>query len=219
MSLIATVAAESLRDSVLSQLAWNAEFDASMIGVTTQDGVVSLTGFVKTYAAKLAAERTARRVYGVKAVSNDLQVKLAVERIDPEIAHDAVEALRSREGIPFKFDVTVRTGQVILGGSVDWNFQRLAAERAVRYLKGVRGVTNDIVVKPSVSPSDVQKHIVAALHREADIDARRIRVTAQGGKVTLTGNVRSWTEKQQAERAAWNTAGVSKVEDFIVVAP
>jgi len=142
-----------------------------------------------------------------------------VERIDPEIAHDAVAALRSRDGIPSKIDVTVRNGQVILGGTVDWNFQRLAAERAVRYLRGVRGVTNDIVVKSSVSPKDVQKQIAAALHREADIDARRIHVTAEGGKVTLTGNVRSWTEKQHAERAAWNTAGVSKVEDLIVVAP
>lgn len=219
MSITTTVANESLRDAVMSQLTWDPELDASMVGVTTHDGVVTLTGFVQTYAAKLAAERSARRVYGVRAVADDLQVKLAVERIDPEIAHDAVDALRSRDGIPSRIDVTVRNGHITLGGTVDWNFQRLAAERAVRYLRGVRGVTNDIVVKPSVSASDVQKHIVAALHREADVDARRIRVTAQGGKVTLAGNVRSWTEKQQAERAAWNTAGVSKVEDFIVVAP
>lgn len=219
MSMIATVADEGLREAVSSQLTWNPEFDASMIGVAAHDGIVTLTGFVKTYAAKLAAERTALRVSGVKAVANDVQVKLAFDRLDSEIAHDAVEALRSRDGIPSKIDVAVRNGQVILGGTVDWNFQRLAAERAVRYLRGVRGVANDLVVKPSVSASDVQKHIVAALHREADVDARRIHVSADGSKVTLRGSVRSWTEKQHAERAAWNTAGVSKVEDFIVVAP
>jgi len=219
MSIIATTADESLREAVTSQLIWTPEVDASMIGVAAHDGIVTLTGFVKTYAAKLAAERTARRVYGTKAVANDLQVKIASERIDPEIARDAVDALRTRDGIPSGIDVTVRNAHIVLSGVVDWHFQRQAAERTVRYLRGVRGVINDIVVKPSVSETDVQKHIVAALHREVDIDAHRIRVTAQGDKVTLTGRVRSWTERQQAERAAWSTAGVAKVDNFIDVAP
>jgi osmotically-inducible protein OsmY len=219
MSIVTTVVDDTLRDAVQSQLEWANDVDASMVGVTAHDGVVTLTGYVKTYPEKLYAERCVRRVYGVKAVANDLLVRLSVDRIDPDIARDAVQALRQREGVPPGIEVTVRQGHITLSGAVEWAHQRVAAERAVRHLRGVRSVANRLIVKPLVSPKDVQHHIVAALHRAAGLEARRVHVIAVGGHVTLTGSVRSWTERQEVERAAWNTAGVSSVDNLIAITP
>ncbi len=219
MSTTLTTPEQGLRDMIMRQLAWDPQVDATMIGVTSKDGVVTLSGYVDTYAARLAAERAARRVYGVRAVANELAVKLAEERIDPDIANDALHALANRVDVPRGISVTVRDGHITLGGAVEWNYQRVSAERAVKYLRGVRGVFNRIVVKPTVSPTDVQHRIVEALHRHADIDARRIHVVVDGPRVVLSGFVRSWNERDEAERAAWTAPGVSMVEDRIAVIP
>jgi osmotically-inducible protein OsmY len=219
MSTTLTMVDERLKNTVWNQLAWDPEIDASLIGVTARDGIVTLSGYVDTYAAKLVAERVARRVYGVKAVANEVEVKLAAEPIDPDIARAALVALKHRIDVPLGIGVTVRDGFITLNGSVEWMYQKAAAERAVKYLRGVRGVFNNIAVKPEVSPTDVHKRITSALHDHADIDARRIQVEVVGSRIVLSGNVRSWMEKDEAQRAAWRAPGVSAVDNRINVVP
>jgi osmotically-inducible protein OsmY len=219
MSMTGTHADHELREAVARQLAWEPSFDESMVGVSAHDGVVTLSGFVETYAAKLAAERAARRVYGVKGIANELEVRLAHERIDPEIVRDALQALNNRVDVPLGIGVTIRDGHLTLTGNVEWMYQKMAAEKAVKYLRGVRGVVNNIEVKPRLSAADVKNRIVDALHRHADVDARRIRVEATGGKVTLQGNVRSWRERYEAAAAAWAAPGVSDVDNRLNVIP
>jgi osmotically-inducible protein OsmY len=210
---------ESLREALVKQLAWRPEVDATMVGVSVQAGVVTLTGYVDTYAAKLVVERVVRTVYGVRAIANELEVKLAQERIDPDIARDAAEALRNNTEVPFGIAVTVRSGYITLTGTAEWMYQKAAAERAVKYLRGVRGVYNHIVLKPTVSAGDVRKRILEALHRHADVDARRINIVTEDRTVTLNGNVRSWAERQEAEDAAWAAPGVAVVHNRIEVVP
>ena len=219
MSTTLTTPEQGLRDLVMRQLAWDPQVDATLIGITNKDGIVTLTGYVETYAARLAAERSARKVYGVKAVVNELVVKLGEERIDPDIAKDALHALANRVDVPEGITVTVRDGHIALGGRVNWNYQRVSAERAVKYLRGVRGVFNNIVIAPVASPKDVETRILDALRRLADVDARRVHVMADGSRVVLSGFVRSWNEREEAERAAWTAPGVSTVDNRIAVIP
>lgn len=211
---------KDLRDRVEQQLDWEPEVTSTEIGVGTADGVVTLTGFVNTYAEKLAAERIAKRTYGVKAVANDIQVKPLFRKTDTEIATNAVSALESRVDVPDeKIKLTVKDGWVTLEGNVEWYYQKNAAELAVKYLSGVKGVTDNIKVAPQVSTIEVKDKIEAALKRSAELDARRIRVESSDGKVTLSGNVHTWFEKDEAENAAWAAPGVTQVKNQIAVVP
>jgi osmotically-inducible protein OsmY len=209
-----------LRERVESQLDWEPQVTSTKIGVAVSDGVVTVTGFVDDYAEKMAAERVVKRTYGVKAVANDIQVKPLLKITDSEIAAKAVMALQSRVDVPGdQIKVMVKEGWITLEGNVDWYYQKKAAELAVKYLLGVKGVTNVIDVKPHVSSIDVRNKIEQALKRNAELDARRITVTSSDGKVTLWGNVRSWMERDEAETAAWAAPGVTQVRNEIAIVP
>jgi osmotically-inducible protein OsmY len=211
-----------LQEDVLHELEWEPSVDAAHIGVAAKGGVITLSGSVTSYAEKWAAETAAKRVYGVRAVANEIQVKLpgTSQRTDQDIAEACVKALKSHVSVPAdKIKVTVSKAWVTLEGQVDWQYQKDAAESAVRYLSGVTGVTNLITVKPLVTPSEIKSKIEAALKRSAEVDAHRITVEVEGGKVILRGKVRSWAERDEAAREAWAAPGVGTVENFITVEP
>jgi osmotically-inducible protein OsmY len=209
-----------LRDAVIAQLDFEPEVNPAGIGVAAEDGVVTLSGFVDDYAQKVAAERAVKRLFGVKGLANELMVRMVYERTDTDIAKDAIHILESDVHFPSgKVTVTVEDGLLTLEGTVEWNFQREAAERAVQRIRGVKAVANMIEISLAASPSDIQRKIGEALRRSAEVDARQIKVTARDHLVVLSGNVRSWSEREEAERAAWSAAGVVRVENLLVVEP
>ena len=210
-----------LQHDVAEELGWEPSIRDNDIAVAAKDGVVTLSGFVDSYAEKFAAERAAERVSGVRAIATELEVRLPTSktRPDSDIAHAALAALRWDTQVPDeRLRVKVDDGWVLLEGDVEWQFQKDAATRAVRYLTGVKGVGNLIEVKPRVvSTFEVGRKIKDALRRTAEHDADRITVEASGGKITLRGSVRSWAERQDAERAAWAAPGVRTVDDELVI--
>jgi osmotically-inducible protein OsmY len=209
-----------IKDNVEAELNWEPIVDAAQIGVAVKDGVVTLTGRVESYWERVEAERAAARVLGVKAVANELEIRLpdSSERTDEDIALAAVDTLKWSVLVPSRrIKIKVSKGWVTLEGTVDWEFQKNAAEKAVRKLTGVKGVSNLVEVKPHVSKGDVKTAIEEALKRSAQVDARRIKVEAAGDKVTLRGTVRSSFEREEAERAAWRSPGVRNVENRITI--
>lgn len=210
----------TLQKDVMEELKWQPSIDASEIGVAVNNGIVELFGTVGSYAEKRAAENAALRVEGTKAVAEDIHVKFGVnnQRTDSEIAEAVVNTLRWDSSIPDdKIKVKVEDGWVTTEGKVDWMFQKNAVKNAVSNLSGVKGITNLVVVAPHIHPSDVQKKITAAFERNAIIDANDIKIATQDDKVTLTGTVRSYAERRDAEHAAWNVPGISSVVNKLEV--
>ena len=209
-----------IKRDVEDELKWDPDVDATDIGVAVHNGVVTLSGFVHSYAHKTQAERDAKRVAGVAGVANDIEVRLPVidQRPDPDIVRDAVSALKLE--LPFSSEnikVVAREGWLTLEGAVEWNYARERAESSVKKIRGVKGLTNSIEVKPKVAPYEVRRKIEDALRRSAELDASRITVEANGSEVVLRGTVRSWAERQEAERAAWAAPGVTRVDNRISI--
>jgi osmotically-inducible protein OsmY len=209
----------NVRNAVMRQLEWDPKVNAGAIGVAAQGGTVTLTGYIDTYAGKLAAERAAKRVHGVRAVANDLEVRPVLERTDVDIAGDAVRALELRSTVPGGVQAAVHNGHITLTGNVNWLFQKQDAEKAVRHIRGVRSVRSHIVVAPRAAAFDVRRRIVKTLHQNADIDARHITVTLSGNIAILTGAVATWLQRDSAERAAANAPGIARVDNRITVEP
>lgn len=211
---------KQLQQDVMDDLRWDPSIDASKVGVAVSNGVVTLTGSVPSYFQKQSTERIVKRVAGVRAVANDIEVQLATttERTDSGIAAAALNALKWSTAVPDEnLSLSVSKGWVTLEGSVEWNYQREAAEKAVEQLVGVKGVTNRISVSPHIKSREVKGEIKAALHRYADLEARSIEVEATDSTVTLRGQVRSWAERKEAENAAWMAPGVTQVKNEIIV--
>lgn len=218
--VVSTRTDEDIQLDVLEELRWDTRVRPNEIGVSVKEGIVTLTGWVDSYVKKIASEAAAHRVRGVKAVANDIEVRLPgfAERTDTDLAAAVLNALRWEAGIPTgKIDVTVSKGWVTLKGEVEYNFEKRDAEHAVERLSGVKGVTNLITVKAHPLPSDLKQKIEKALVRNAETDASRITVEVHGSKVILRGTVRSYAEKKAAEDTAWASPGVAEVDNQIKI--
>lgn len=212
---------EIMRD-VEAELRWSPDFDETDVAVKVNDSVVTMTGFVHEFAEKYQAETAVKRVAGVAGVANDIEVRLpSRDRVaDPEIAREAVAALRHELPIACEnIKVLLHQGRVTLEGAVEWGYQKEYAENAVRRLRDITGVSNLIVVRPRVAPTEVKRRIEEAFRRSAEVDGKSISVDAHGGEVTLKGKVRSWAERQEAQHTAWCAPGVTQVRNEITVSP
>lgn len=209
-----------LKTDVLDEIQFRPNIEAEHIGVTAKSGVVTLTGQVPHYSEKLTAEDAAKSVHGVKAVANDIEVVMigSMQHTDQDIATAALNAMKWDYEVPTdKIMVVVKNGAVTLSGSLDWQYQKDAAARCVRYLGGVTTVSNDIAIKSKAMVGDVKSKIENAFRRHADLDAKQIKVDTKDGKVTLSGNVSSWSDRSDAVWAAWSAPGVSSVKDNLLI--
>jgi osmotically-inducible protein OsmY len=210
-----------LKRAVEDELEWEPSIDAEHIGVAAEDGIVTLTGHVGSYAEKFAAEKAVRRVKGVRAIAQEVEVRFPGDKktSDDQIAKRALDVIAWGSTIPKdRVQVKVQAGIVTLTGEVDWYYQRDDAESAVRKLSGIKAIVNEITIKPKVQVSDIRQRIETALKRNAELEADSIRVSVLNGRVTLDGKVKAWYERDLAERTAWSAPGVIAVEDRISVA-
>jgi osmotically-inducible protein OsmY len=211
-----------LRQDVLDELEFEPSVNAAHIGVTANHGVVTLTGFVTSYAEKTMAERAVRRVKGVKAIAEEIEVRLPsdLKRADDEVAARAIDILKWQVGVPAdRIKVKVEKGVVTLSGEVDWQFQKTDAYHVVHKLSGVVGVLNQIEVAAPLNAIEVKEKIEKAFQRSAELEASRITVETEGGRVILKGKVHAWYERDMAERAAWSAPGVTEVLDRLTIEP
>jgi osmotically-inducible protein OsmY len=213
---------DDIKRDVEQELRADPDINASDIAVAVNDGVVTLGGFVRSYMQKWQAERDVKRVAGVRGVANDIEVRLPLihQKPDPELAREVVQELKTE--LPYSHNlikVVVSNGWVTLEGEVEWHYQKERAEAAARRVRGIKGITNYVEVKPRVEPQDIKRKIEETFRRSAEVDANRITVETHGSQVILKGTVRSWAERDEAERAAWLVPGVRDVENRIMVSP
>ncbi|MBS1523538.1 MAG: BON domain-containing protein [Bacteroidetes bacterium] len=209
-----------IQKDVIEEIKWEPAITSSEIGVSVSNGIVTLSGQVSTYSEKLHAEEAAKRIAGVKAIAEDIHVGVSTgyTRTDTEIAQAVLNALKWHTDIPdYQMSVKVEDGQVKLEGEVEWEFQRQNAKKVIENLAGIRSVINLIKVTPKIAPTDIQKKITAAFHRSATIDAQKIKAEVSGSKVTLKGRVRSISEKEDAENAAWAAPGVFSIDNQLEI--
>ena len=211
---------KDIQENVMRELEWDPEVNSSEVGVAVEDGIVTLSGQVDSYWIKKAAEKAAKRVKGVKGIAQEIAVSyLGMAPTDKDIAESAVHSIKWDTTIPDEaVTVKVENGWVTLDGEVNWHFQKVAAENVIETMKGVKGVTNLITIKPRVQASIVKSAIKTALERRADIEAEQVEVTTENNTVTLRGSVKTWSERNEIQKAAWSAPGVTRVDNQLVIA-